>query len=68
MAPKYIVSLVLLYVLIAMITFGCAFNLEYKPSTSPFANGDRLFATFGCALGWPLYWSVKATQHLRPTL
>ena len=68
MAPKYFISLVLLYVLIAIITFGYAFNLEYKPSDSPFAPGDRLMATFGCAAGWPLYWSVKATQHLRPAL
>lgn len=68
MAPKYIVSLVLLYVLIAIITFGCAFNLEYTPSTSFSATGDRLISALGCAFGWPLYWSVKATQHLRPTL
>lgn len=67
MKPKLIIALASTYLLAAVITFGFAFNLEYEREDKMYSSAaERNVArSLGCAIGWPLYWSVKASQSLR---
>lgn len=57
------------YLLIGIMTFGHAFNADYRVSESKFVSSDEINSSRSlmCAICWPLYWSVQLTKDLRPT-
>lgn len=57
-------KLVLTYLLVAILTFGAAFNLEYNDEIR--APEYNSFIALFCAALWPLYWSTKVFSFLRP--
>lgn len=60
---------VCIYVFVAMFTYGYSFNnfsTTFKTfiGTEKHRSEEQIFVlATGCAIVWPLYWSVKLQEH-----
>ncbi len=51
-----------LYVIVAIISFGHAYSVTFKSEP---LDDKKLLGSFGCAIAWPLYWSVLVSRGVQ---
>lgn len=56
-------TLITLYVIVAVATFGHAWNRDYANLDEPLQQAKALTAAPFCAALWPLYWSAWAWKQ-----